>query len=213
MDRERFYAGLVQTEAGSLDPPVLTKDLLALRGMLDLAVRTARKQDEISRSTAVVLLDAACERAVHMVAVSQAVAQKRDDFAQLVGNVRASLGAAWSPGHLPAIRKLHLARNKQQHEAWGRTGRTWNPGALQPPPGLSRALSLPRMAPAWPGLPGTCDTSPGPTGGFRGSSSSNRTRRAGRSRLKVRPAFPEGLGGVEFFRRPYQRLLLRIALI
>ncbi len=133
VDRERFYAGLVQTEAGSLDPPVLTKDLLALRGMLDLAVRTARKQDEISRSTAVVLLDAACERAVHMVAVSQAVAQKRDDFAQLVGNVRASLGAAWSPGHLPAIRKLHLARNKQQHEAWGRTGRTWNPGALQPP--------------------------------------------------------------------------------
>jgi hypothetical protein len=108
----------VQTEAGSLDP-VLTKDLLALRGLLDLAVRTARNQDDVSRSTAVVLLDAACERAVHMVAVSRAVAQKRDDFPQLLGNVRASLGEAWSPGHLPAIRKLHLARNKQQHEGLG----------------------------------------------------------------------------------------------
>jgi hypothetical protein len=108
----------VQTEAGSLDP-VLTKDLLALRGLLDLAVRTARKQDDFGRSTAVVLLDAACERAVHMVAVSRAVAQKRDDFPQLIGNVRASLGEGWSPGHLPAIRKLHLARNKQQHEGLG----------------------------------------------------------------------------------------------
>ena len=108
----------MQTEARSLDP-VLTKDLLALRGLLDLAVRTARKQDDVIRATAVVLLDAACERAVHMVAVSRAVAQKRDDFPQLLGNVRASLGEAWSPGHLPAIRKLHLARNKQQHEGLG----------------------------------------------------------------------------------------------
>lgn len=108
----------MQTESESLDP-VLAKDLLALRGLLDTATRIARSQDDISRSTAVVLLDAACERAVHMVAVSRAVAQKRDDFPQLIGNVRASLGEAWSPGHLPAIRKLHLARNKQQHEGLG----------------------------------------------------------------------------------------------
>lgn len=33
--------------------------------------------------------------------------------------MRASLREAWSPGHLPAIRKLHLARNKQQHEGLG----------------------------------------------------------------------------------------------
>lgn len=108
----------MQTDTDSLDP-VLTKDLLALRGLLDLAVRTARTQDDISLSTAIVLLDAACERAVHLVAVSRAVAQRRDDFPQLIGNVRASLGDAWSPGHLPAIRKLHLARNKQQHEGLG----------------------------------------------------------------------------------------------
>lgn len=108
----------MQNKSESLDP-VLTKDLLALRGLLDLAVRTARTQDYIGRSTAIVLLDAACERAVHMVAVSRGVAQKRDDFPQLIGNVRVSLGQAWSPGHLPAIRKLHLARNKQQHEGLG----------------------------------------------------------------------------------------------
>lgn len=108
----------MQTKVASLDP-VLTKDLLALRGLLDLAVRTALKQDDISRSTAIVLLDAACERALHMVAVSRGLAQKRDDFPQLIGIVKASIGDAWNPGHLPAIRKLHLARNKQQHEGLG----------------------------------------------------------------------------------------------
>ncbi len=100
--------------------PVRVRELLTLRALLDQGLATARLTSDLKRLTAVVLLDAANERALHLVAVAEGlpvgVNTKFDDMLQ---RVRQHLGDRWEPRAVADVRRLHRARNSVQHEGLG----------------------------------------------------------------------------------------------
>lgn len=97
-------------------PPV--SDLVALRLMLDDALRTARGASRYRYGTAAVALDGVVERAAHLAAVARgAKVPARADLFTLIDLSISDLGSKWETrSFLPAVRKLHRARNAAQHE-------------------------------------------------------------------------------------------------
>lgn len=105
--------------SGDAVDPALVRNLLSLRLLLQQGVRTAQSSPGLRRTTAVVLLDAAVERAVHMVATDSGLARKKDDLESLLSSVVQHLDRSWKPVGLASIRQLHRARNAVQHEGLG----------------------------------------------------------------------------------------------
>lgn len=98
-------------------PPPVT-DLVALRLMLDDALRTARGASRYRYGTAAVALDGVVERAAHLAAAARgAKVPARADLFALIDLSISDLGSNWETGSfMPAVRKLHRARNAAQHE-------------------------------------------------------------------------------------------------
>ncbi|MGT2464308.1 hypothetical protein [Sinomonas atrocyanea] len=103
---------------GAVDPALLI-NLLRLRLLLHQGVQTAQTSADLRRTTAVVLLDAAVERSLHMVATDAGLTGKRDELESLISKVAQHLGASWERVGLASVRQLHRARNSVQHEGLG----------------------------------------------------------------------------------------------
>lgn len=108
-----------QTEAGAAlaGDELTVRDLVALRLMLEDALRRARTAGRYARGSAVVALDATVERVTYLVAQSRSLTPgPRATLPDVYSKVKQDLGGSWEPRVWPLINKLHLERNKVQHQ-------------------------------------------------------------------------------------------------
>jgi hypothetical protein len=92
-------------------------DLVQLRALLDQALAAVRSDAPLARVTAVVLLDAVNERAMHIAAgAAGAHLSENDKFEQSFNKLSAALGTKWSRDGWGDVRRLHRSRNLAQHE-------------------------------------------------------------------------------------------------
>ncbi|MET9961454.1 hypothetical protein ABZ128_20765 [Streptomyces sp. NPDC006326] len=100
----------------ALSPETVT-NLVQLRALADSADRASISGSFITRSMAVVLLDAVNERVTHFAATYLTLSvPSKAGFEQLMDIVKASLGSRWKTATWPDVRRLHRTRNLVQHE-------------------------------------------------------------------------------------------------
>ncbi len=93
-----------------------TRDLIALRFMLEDALLRVSTAHRYSRGSAVVALDAAVERAAYLVVLRRGInVNQRDSLGDLHSKLVQKLEATWTPTMWAQVRHLHAARNGAQH--------------------------------------------------------------------------------------------------
>ena len=98
-------------------PPLAAQDLVQLKALLEQAVAAARSGAPLQRLTAVVLLDAVNERAMHVAARPLGVTlAERDTFEAVANKIGAPLERRWARQGWQDVRILHRVRNLAQHE-------------------------------------------------------------------------------------------------
>lgn len=98
--------------------PTIIRNLVSVRALLDRAVEESRQAAEFRRTTGVILLDAANERALYEATNHLGLAPKKE-FGQQLDSLVAALGDRWDFGQLADVRRLHRARNAIQHDGLG----------------------------------------------------------------------------------------------
>lgn len=93
------------------------RELVVLRLMLSDALQRARAAARYTRGAAIVSLDATVERANYLVVQREGLnPSPKASFGDIHSSIRAALAGTWNPGTWPLINKLHLERDKVQHQ-------------------------------------------------------------------------------------------------
>src|SRR5687768_13127119 len=96
--------------------PTTAVAVTLLRSLLERAIQEGQSGAPLARLTAVILLDGANERAMHIAATAASVdVGEYDKFEVVYSKIVGAIGSSWDRSAWPDVRQLHRVRNLAQH--------------------------------------------------------------------------------------------------